>query len=198
MKTKIYQVIYTSYTESDNYLYTDVKTYTDEDEARHEYISQRDAASDECRWGAGFENDDHTDDHEYNISEHPRTAVFDRYARMYARQRWQEVMDAQARGWDAAFSEAKKDPRTYRVIVETSEQDPSAPANSFGRYFMVDYWQEEGCWVVIRSDVATSHYDVQRPNNTTAKGYSDNSTQPHCRCQNPNNATRWAGVQRSQ
>lgn len=130
--------------------------------------------------------------------EHPRTAVFERYAQMYAHRRWQEVMDAQARQWDKAFQKAKKDPEGTRVIVETNEQDPTAPANEFGRYFMVDFWKAEntgeqvGRWVVIRSDVVTSPYEVRRPNFLTSQHYADNSTQPHCRCSNPNNVTRWA------
>lgn len=122
--------------------------------------------------------------------EHPRTAAFDRYARMYARQRWQEVMDAQGRQWDKAFSKAKKDPETYRVIVKTVESDTDQEHSN--RYFMVDYWQEDGLWHVCRSDTAESPYDVRRPNYCTSQGYADNYTQPCCRCQNPNNATRWA------
>ena len=115
--------------------------------------------------------------------EHPRTAAFERYAQMYARRRWQEVKDSQASEWDAAFQKAKADPETYRVIVETNEQDPTAPENEFGRYFMVDFWKAEytgeqvGRWVVIRSDVVRS---------------PDDTIQPHCRCSNPNNVTRWA------
>lgn len=136
--------------------------------------------------------------HAISSCEHPRTAIFERYARMYARRRWQEVAREQAREWDEAFQKAKADPEGTRVIVETNEQDPTAPENEFGRYFMVDFWKAEdtgeqvGRWVVIRSDVVTSPYEVRRPNFLTSQHYADNATQPHCRCSNPNNVTRWA------
>jgi len=109
-----------------------------------------------------------------------------------------EKRDTLCRLWDAAWHQAKADPKTYRVIVETNEQDPSAPANEFGRYYMIDFWSEEdtgegvGRWVVIRSDIAESPYQVHRPNWHTAEGYDDRATQPHCRVSNRNNLVRWA------
>ena len=109
-----------------------------------------------------------------------------------------EKRDTLCRLWDAAWHQAKADPKTYRVIVETAEEDPSAPANEFGRYFMIDFWSEEdtgegvGRWVVIRSDIAESPYQVHRPNWHTAEGYDDRATQPHCRISNRNNLVRWA------
>ena len=130
--------------------------------------------------------------------EHPRTAIFERYARMYARRRWQEVKDSQARDWDEAFSKAKADPEGTRVIVETNEQDPTAPGNEFGRYFMVDGSTENSCadyagqWVVIRVDTVTSPYEVRRPNWSHLHNYMDNEAQPFCKVSNPNNVTRWA------
>ena len=129
---------------------------------------------------------------------HKDTALFNRYARLLSRQRWQEHAATLYSDWDEAFSKAKQDPKTYRVIVETAEEDPTAPANVFGRYYMIDFWQaadtgeQVGRWVVIRSDVATSPYEVHRPNFLTSQNYADNATQPHCRCANPNNVTRWA------
>ena len=102
------------------------------------------------------------------------------------------------RKWDAAFQKAKADPEGTRVIVETNEQDPTAPGNEFGRYFMVDGSTENSCadyagqWVVIRVDTVTSPYEVRRPNFAAAHGYSDNQAQLGCRCSNPNNVTRWA------
>lgn len=133
-----------------------------------------------------------------NDGTHPRTAIFERYARMLARRRFEQVADDLRAQWAKAFSKAKADPEGTRVIVETNEQDPTAPDNEFGRYFMVDFWQAEdtgeqvGRWVVIRSDVVTSPYEVHRPNFAASQHYADNSTQPHCRCSNPNNVTRWA------
>ena len=109
-----------------------------------------------------------------------------------------EKRDTLCRLWDAAWQQAQADPDGTRVIVETNEEDPSAPANEFGRYYMVDYWKAEdmeegvGRWVVIRVDLAESPFEVHRPNWHTAEGYDDRATQPHCRLTNPNNATRWA------
>jgi hypothetical protein len=109
-----------------------------------------------------------------------------------------EKRDTLCRLWDAAWHQAKADPKTYRVIVETNEADPTAPANEFGRYYMIDFWSEEdtgegvGRWVVIRSDVVTSPFEVSRPNWHTAEGYDDRATQPHCRVSNRNNLVRWA------
>ena len=109
-----------------------------------------------------------------------------------------EKRDTLCRLWDAAWHQAKDDPKTYRVIVETAEEDPTAPANMFGRYYMIDFWSEEdtgegvGRWVVIRSDIAESPYQVHRPNWHTAEGYDDRATQPHCRVSNRNNIVRWA------
>lgn len=109
-----------------------------------------------------------------------------------------EKRDTLCRLWDAAWHQAKADPKTYRVIVETNEQDPSAPANMFGRYYMIDFWSEGdtgegvGRWVIIRSDIAESPYQVHRPNWHTAEGYDDRATQPHCRVSNRNNLVRWA------
>ena len=109
-----------------------------------------------------------------------------------------EKRDTLCRLWDAAWQQAKADPEGTRVIVETNEADPTAPANEFGRYYMIDFWSEEdtgegvGRWVVIRSDIAESPYQVHRPNWHTAEGYDDRATQPHCRVSNRNNLVRWA------
>ena len=102
------------------------------------------------------------------------------------------------RKWDAAFQKAKADPEGTRVIVETNEQDPTAPGNEFGRYFMVDGSTENSCadyagqWVVIRVDTVTSPYEVRRPNWHHLHNYMDNEAQPFCKVSNPNNVTRWA------
>ena len=109
-----------------------------------------------------------------------------------------EKRDTLCRLWDAAWQQAQQDPETYRVIVETAEEDPTAPANEFGRYYMIDGSESESCiehagqWVVIRVDTVTSPYEVHRPNFAAAHGYSDDQTQLACRCENPNNVTRWA------
>jgi hypothetical protein len=109
-----------------------------------------------------------------------------------------EKRDTLCRLWDAAWQQARQDPEGTRVIVETNEEDPSAPENDFGRYYMVDGSESESCiehagqWVVIRVDTVTSPYEVRRPNFAAAHGYSDDQTQLACRCENPNNVTRWA------
>ena len=109
-----------------------------------------------------------------------------------------EKRDTLCRLWDAAWQQAKADPEGTRVIVETNEEDPSANCNPYGRYYMVDGSESESCiehagqWVVIRVDTVTSPYEVRRPNFAAAHGYSDDQTQLACRCENPNNVTRWA------
>jgi hypothetical protein len=121
--------------------------------------------------------------------EHPRTAIFERYARMYARHRWQEVAREQAREWDEAFQKAKADPEGTRVIVETNEREEETGDGD--RYFMID--KSDGCgneydrWQVIRCDCAASPYDTR-----TAKAYTvGTQAQPSCEA-SPNNVTRWA------
>lgn len=109
-----------------------------------------------------------------------------------------EKRDTLCRLWDAAWQQAQDDPEGTRVIVETNEQDPTAPDNEFGRYFMVDGSTENSCadyagqWVVIRVDTVTSPYEVHRPNWNHLHNYMDNEAQPFCKVSNPNNVTRWA------
>lgn len=109
-----------------------------------------------------------------------------------------EKRDTLCRLWDAAWQQARQDPEGTRVIVETAEQDPSAPDNEFGRYYMIDGSEAESCiehagqWVVIRVDTVTSPYEVHRPNWAHLNGYADNCAQLACRCENPNNIVRWA------
>lgn len=55
MKTTIYNVIWTSYTESDNFLYNDTKTFTSETEAHKEFDRQCQQAYDECEWGSQWD-----------------------------------------------------------------------------------------------------------------------------------------------
>ena len=106
--------------------------------------------------------------------------------------------DTLCRLWDAAWQQARQDPEGTRVIVETNEEDPSANCNPYGRYYMVDGSESESCiehagqWVVIRVDTVTSPYEVHRPNWSYLHNYMDNEAQLFCRCENPNNVTRWA------
>ena len=107
-------------------------------------------------------------------------------------------METLCRLWDAAWQQAKADPEGTRVIVETAEEDPSAPRNEFGRYYMIDGSEAESCidhagqWVVVRVDTVESPFEVRRPNWHQRHGYADNETQLMCKCENPNNVTRWA------
>lgn len=130
---------------------------------------------------------------------HKDTALYNRYARLLARQKWEEFADGQRRDWDEAWAAAQRDPEGTRVIIETPEADPSAPQNAFGRYYMVDGSEREECyiefagqWVVTRVDTVTSPFEVQRPNWCSAQGYADSSKQICCRSSRPNNVTRWA------
>ena len=129
---------------------------------------------------------------------HPETALYNRYARMYARQKWEEHADGLKLSWAMAWAKVQANPKELRVIVETNEEDPSAPQNSFGRYYMVDGSESESCidhagqWVVIRVDTVKSPFEVRRPNWHHLNGYADSETQLMCKCENRNNITRWA------
>lgn len=130
---------------------------------------------------------------------HKDTALFNRYARLLSRQRWQEHADTLYSDWDEAWQQARRDPEETRVIIETNEADPSAHTNEFGRYYMVDGSEKEesyiefaGQWVVTRVDTVTSPFEVHRPNWCSAQGYADKSKQICCRSSHPANVTRWA------
>ena len=109
-----------------------------------------------------------------------------------------ERVETLCRLWDAAWQQAKADPEGTRVIVETAEEDPSAPRNEFGRYYMIDGSEAESCidhagqWVVVRVDTVESPFEVRRPNWHQRHGYADNWTQLMCKCENPNTIVRWA------
>ena len=109
-----------------------------------------------------------------------------------------ERVETLCRLWDTAWQQAKADPEGTRVIVETAEEDPSAPRNEFGRYYMIDGSEAESCidhagqWVVVRVDTVESPFEVRRPNWHQRHGYADNWTQLMCKCENPNNIVRWA------
>ena len=127
-----------------------------------------------------------------SISEatHRDTALFERYAQMYARSRWEQVADTLYSDWDEAFSKARREPKDYRVIVETNEREEETGDGD--RYYMIDRWEPlSGTmlerWHVIRCDCAASPYDTR-----TAKAYTvGTETQPSCEA-SPANVTRWA------
>ncbi len=121
---------------------------------------------------------------------HKDTALFNRYARLLSRQRWQEHAATLYSDWDEAWQQAKQDPKTYRVIVETDEREEETGDGD--RYFMIDRWEPlSGTmlerWQVIRCDCAASPYDTR-----TAKAYTvGTQAQPSCEA-SPANITRWA------
>lgn len=71
MKATIFILSWTSYTDSDDYLYTDIKTFTDEDEARKQYGDDCQNAHDECVWGSQWDEpeDERDEDCKYDIDE---------------------------------------------------------------------------------------------------------------------------------
>ena len=71
MKTKIFVVTFASYTEYDNYLYTEQKTFTDPMSAQNHYEDKCKKAYDECKWAEYWDadQDDRTDAYEYPVSE---------------------------------------------------------------------------------------------------------------------------------
>ena len=107
----------------------------------------------------------------------------------------EEKRDTLCRLWEAAWEEAQDNPKELRVIVETNEEDPTAPKNEFGRYYMID--KGDGCgnecdrWQIIRSDIVRSPYPVRRPNYASSKGYADDQAQICIEVENRNNIVRW-------
>ena len=94
MKTKIFIVTMSSYTTSDNNLYNNTWPYNNEKEAQQQYISLRDEQSEECRWGANYDNDDHTDDYEYNVTEHEDGNTYEASSEAYEGYRVQIKLEA--------------------------------------------------------------------------------------------------------
>ena len=107
MKAKIYMVTMTSYTTSDNNLYNNTWTYDNEEEARQQYTSLRDEQSKECRWGANYDNDDHTDDCEYTMSEREDGCTYEASSEAYEGYRVQVKMEC--REIDITTTDAEED-----------------------------------------------------------------------------------------
>lgn len=66
---KIYILTCATFTESDNYLHHEVKTYTESTEAYDAFNRMADESSEELRWGAAYDNEDHEDDYGYDVDE---------------------------------------------------------------------------------------------------------------------------------
>ena len=69
VKTKMYVLAWCSYTEGDNYLYSDVKTFTDEEKAVAEFNLCKKNAYEECKWGSEFESESKEDAYEFDVKE---------------------------------------------------------------------------------------------------------------------------------
>jgi len=71
MTTKIFILSWFSYIESDNYLYSDIKTFTDEEKAMAEFESDCEKAYDECKWGCQWDEseDERDEDCAYDVDE---------------------------------------------------------------------------------------------------------------------------------
>ena len=73
MKATIYMVTMTSYTASDNNIYSDVKTFADEQQAIDCYDRTCDQQRGECQWGEYADNEDHADDYQYPYTDNHLT-----------------------------------------------------------------------------------------------------------------------------
>ena len=73
MKATIYMVTITSYTASDNNIYSDVKTFADEQQAIDCYNRTCDQQRGECQWGEYADNEDHADDYQYPYTDNHLT-----------------------------------------------------------------------------------------------------------------------------
>lgn len=71
MKATIFILSWVSYTDSDNYLYTDIKTFTDEEQARKQYDHDCQMAYEECEWGSqqDTDEDERDEDDRYDVDE---------------------------------------------------------------------------------------------------------------------------------
>lgn len=71
MKQKIFILTWVSYTDEDDYLYSDVKVFTDEKDARMMYDHECGNAYEECEWGSqqGTPEDERDEDCKYDVDE---------------------------------------------------------------------------------------------------------------------------------
>lgn len=75
MKATIYMLTWVSYTHSDDYIYSNVETFFDEQQARQQFDIGCSRARLECQWGAGWDGIDDMDDdereemYEYTVEE---------------------------------------------------------------------------------------------------------------------------------
>lgn len=78
MKTTIFILSWCSYTDSDDYLYTDIKTFTDEEEARKQFDDDCHMAYEECEWGSQWDESEENRDEEckYDVDESRAPGIY--------------------------------------------------------------------------------------------------------------------------
>lgn len=71
MKTKIFILTWVSYTNGDNFLFSDVNTFTDEKDARSQFEKDCKSAYEECEWGSKWDEpeDERDENCKYNVYE---------------------------------------------------------------------------------------------------------------------------------
>ena len=71
MKARIFILSWVSYTDEDDYLYSDIKTFTDEKEAREQFDKDCEYAYEECEWGSQQDEpeDERDEDCKYDVDE---------------------------------------------------------------------------------------------------------------------------------
>lgn len=151
----------TSYTASDNNLYNNTWTYGNEEEARQQYISLRDEQSEECRWGADYDNNNHTDDCEYTFSEREDGNTYEASSEAYEGYRVQVRLEKRTVEIAPATDEADgtntdtedEQPVKMAVVrVKFSDQEQFARAcqlyDSEGESpFWAGDWDREQMWI---------------------------------------------------
>ena len=105
MKATIYMVTITSYTASDNNIYSDVKTFADEQQAIDCYDRTCDQQRGECQWGEYADNEDHADDYQYPYTDNHLTE------------------EREAGGYVLTYEASSEAYEGYRVQVKLEKQE---------------------------------------------------------------------------
>jgi len=66
---KIFILSVVSHTEYDNELYSDIKVFTDKEEATAAFNESCDNAYEECKWGSQLDEEDKDEDFMYDVQE---------------------------------------------------------------------------------------------------------------------------------
>jgi hypothetical protein len=105
MKATIYMVTITSYTAADNNIYSDVKTFADEQQAIDCYDRTCDQQRGECQWGEYADNEDHADDYQYPYTDNHLTE------------------EREAGGYVLTYEASSEAYEGYRVQVKLEKQE---------------------------------------------------------------------------